>query len=324
MSTSIRAIDLFCGAGGSSYGAQKAGVDIVAGFDLWEPAIQIYKENFPQARVFHDDLRDLSTQDMCEIEKAIGNIDLILASPECTNHSRAKGAAERSEASKETAFEVIRFANVFKPKWMVIENVTEMESWNRYSDLLNSLWDLKYFVRRVILNATNFGVPQSRERLFLLCSLSGEANDVNIKQQHRQPVSSIIDDSGRYEFSLLRKQGRAENTLKSADRARAELGETTPFLLVYYGSARNGNKGWQRLDAPLGTITTLDRFAYVIPSQNGHMMRMLQPEELKLAMGFDKSFNLDIPGLTRRQKIKLMGNGVCPPVMEYIIKSLMK
>ena len=102
------------------------------------------------------------------------------------------------------------------------------------------------------------------------------------------------------------------------------MGETTPFLLVYYGSARNGNKGWQRLDAPLGTITTLDRFAYVIPSQNGHMMRMLQPEELKLAMGFDKSFNLDIPGLTRRQKIKLMGNGVCPPVMEYIIKSLMK
>ena len=51
------------------------------------------------------------------------------------------------------------------------------------------------------------------------------------------------------------------------------------------------------------------------------MMRMLQPEELKLAMGFDKSFNLDI-GLTRRQKIQLMGNGVCPPVMQAVIKGI--
>ncbi len=318
----IRTIDLFCGAGGSSFGAAKAGADIVAGFDLWEPAIQIYKENFPQAKVFHTDLRDLSSRDIGKIGTAIGNVDLILASPECTNHSRAKGAAERSEASKETAFEVIRFAKVFKPKWIIIENVIEMESWDRYKDLFNSLWELKYFVRKVILNAKDFGVPQSRERLFLLCSLSGETKDIIINPQQRQSVSSIIDNSGKYEFSYLRKKGRAVNTLKSADRAIAELGENTPFLLVYYGSARKGNKGWQPVDAPLGTITTLDRFAYVIPSQNGHMMRMLQPEELKLAMGFDKSFNLDLHELTRRQKIKLMGNGVCPPVMEHIIRSL--
>jgi DNA (cytosine-5)-methyltransferase 1 len=49
---------------------------------------------------------------------------------------------------------------------------------------------------------------------------------------------------------------------------------------------------------------------------------MLQPEELKLGMGFDDEFKLNIPGLTRRDKIKLMGNGVCPPIMCYIVRTL--
>jgi DNA (cytosine-5)-methyltransferase 1 len=50
------------------------------------------------------------------------------------------------------------------------------------------------------------------------------------------------------------------------------------------------------------------------------MMRMLQPEELKLAMGYDENFKLP-SGLSRRAKIKLMGNGVCPPVMEAVVNA---
>jgi len=59
-----KAIDLFCGAGGSSYGAQNAGVKIVAGFDLWRPAIKTFKVNFPEAKVFHDDIRKISPTDV--------------------------------------------------------------------------------------------------------------------------------------------------------------------------------------------------------------------------------------------------------------------
>jgi DNA (cytosine-5)-methyltransferase 1 len=319
----IRAIDLFSGAGGSSWGARNAGVDIIAGFEMWSLAAKTYKKNFPVARVFQNDLRKFSSSAINTIKSSLGDIDLILASPECTNHSRAKGAAERSEESKETAFEVIRFAKEFKPAWIVIENVVEFQSWERYKDLLEDLWRLNYFVKKVTLNAKDFGVPQSRERLFLLCSLSGIANEPVIKQDAIQPVSTIIDTSSKYQFSLLRKAGRAERTIQAADRAIATLGKNEPFILVYYGSGRNGNGGWQSLDEPLGTITTLDRFAYVIPGSKGHMMRMLQPEELKAAMGFSHDFKIDgIAGLTRRNRIKLMGNGVCPPVMKSIVRSL--
>jgi DNA (cytosine-5)-methyltransferase 1 len=175
----------------------------------------------------------------------------------------------------------------------------------------------------VSLNAKDFGVPQSRERLFLLCSLSGKTEEPVFRQKKIKPISSIIDNSGKYGFTPLHKAGRAENTIKSAERAIKALGSKKSFLLVYYGSARKGNSGWQTIDEPLGTITTLDRFAYVVPDTNGHMMRMLQPEELKLAMGFKPNYKLDaIDGLTRRDRIKLMGNGVCPPVMESLVRSL--
>lgn len=74
------------------------------------------------------------------------------------------------------------------------------------------------------------------------------------------------------------------------------------------------------MDSPLRTITTVDRFAYVRPSSEGHMMRMLQPEELRKAMGFPDNYNF--PDVTRREKVKLMGNAVCSPVMEAIVSSL--
>lgn len=316
----LRAIDLFCGAGGSSYGARNAGVEIAAGFDIWEPAIKTFRLNFPFAKAIEGDIRQLSPQ---SVKSQIGNIDLILASPECTNHSRAKGSAERSEESRETAFQVVRFAETFRPKWMVIENVVDMKSWNRHADLIDDLWNLDYFVKEVTLNAKDFGVPQSRERLFILCSRTGEAAQPTPEHQPERFVRDFIDVTGKYDLRPLRSKYRAEKTIEAAERAIAALGDDASFLLVYYGSARNGSGGWQRIDEPLRTITTLDRFAYVTPSYDGHLMRMLQPEELKLAMGFNPDFRLsEVDGLVRRDRIKLMGNGVCPPVMEAIVKSL--
>jgi DNA (cytosine-5)-methyltransferase 1 len=313
----IRAMDMFCGAGGSSIGAQNAGVEIIAGFDIWKPAIRTYSANFPKAKVYNADIRHLSPKTVC---KEIGGIDLLLASPECTNHSVAKGARKRDEESRMTAFEVIRFAKDFKPKWIIMENVVQMESWSQHDRLLDELWDLGYFVNQIKLDAKNFGVPQSRMRLFLLCSLSAKVDFLKPASSQYKPVSSILDFSDKYPKSLLGKQNRAKATLERAQRAIDALGPETPFILVYYGT--DGSGGWQTIDKPLRTITTLDRFAYVEPSPSGHKMRMLQPEELKLAMGYQPNFDLNIPELTRRDKVKLMGNGVCPPVMEYIVTQL--
>src|SRR5258708_3048766 len=146
---SLKTIDLFCGAGGSSYGARKAGANIVAGFDLWSTAIKAYKSNFPEAKTYEADLRTLIPE---QIKTEIGDIDLSVASRECTKHCLGKGAKERSEESKMTAFEVTRYAKVFKPRWIVIENVVEMQSWSGHPKLLEELWKLNYFVKEMELN----------------------------------------------------------------------------------------------------------------------------------------------------------------------------
>jgi DNA (cytosine-5)-methyltransferase 1 len=311
----VRTLDLFHGAGGSSHGAQAAGARIVAGIDMWDKALDCYHRNFPRVHNVNADIRDVSPQGL---RRKIGDIDLIIASPECTNHTCAKGGAERSEESRLTAFEVVRFAAEFMPEWIVLENVVHMQSWDAYPRLINDFEELGYRCRVEKLNAMDFGVPQSRRRLFLICCLSAMPDEIVPPACEAAPAGSIIDLNGRYFFSPLYSPRRAIPTIERAKRAMAELGEEEHFLIVYYGTDQSG--GWQSIDRPLRTITTLDRFAYVRPSPNGHMMRMLQPEELKLAMGFPKSFKLESG--VRRDKIRLMGNAVCPPVMKHIIESL--
>lgn len=323
----IRTMDLFCGAGGSSYGARQAGAEIVVAIDSWQTAVDTYNANFGEGKARCEDIFKLKPETLV-VE--LGKIDLILASPECTNHSKAKGNGVRCERSRETALEVVRFARIFKPRWIVIENVEEMQEWSRHQELKRELESLGYNCIEVKLNAQDFGVPQSRKRLFMLCSLFGEPEEPDKSHVETKTARDIVVAENGYGLNLLRTEKRAQATLAKADyainRMIEEGKELEPFLIVYYGSAKEGgNGGWQNLDRPLRTITTLDRFGYVVPgvTRDKDKMRMLQPEELKRAMGYGDDFKF-AKNLSRRDKIKLMGNGVCPPVMKAIVESLIK
>lgn len=311
----MRTADLFCGAGGSSWGARLAGASIVAGFDMSALAGRVYGRNFPQAQFYEGCLENLDPR---KVARQVGPIDLLLASPECTNHSPAKGAAPRCERSRETAFQVIRFAQAWKPRWVIIENVVNMRNWKRFAEFTAALEGLGYRVTKQILDSADFGVPQTRRRLFILCDRQRDPGVVKPNRSPRRSAASVIDGNGTYSYSPLRTERRATATIERAERAIAALGRREPFLLVYYGSDQAG--GWQRLERTLRTVTTLDRFAFVKPTSNGHMMRMLQVPELKAAMGMPKCFRID--GGTRRGRIRLVGNAVCPPVMRAAVRSL--
>lgn len=308
----IRTLDIFCGGGGSSFGARKAGAKIVGGIDMWDVAAATYKHNFPTAEVKTARLEDL---DLSRLRDQIGDIDLLLASPECTNHTCAKGAAPRSEESRATAMQTLRFARAFKPRWIVMENVVHMRPWSRYEELKSELRGLGYRLREVVLDAADFGVPQSRRRLFIMCDLEQEPKDIAPKKRKLRTAASILDKPGTWKTSQLFDDHRAKPTLERARNAFRVLGKEMPFLLVYYGS--DGAGGWQPLDRPLRTVTTVDRFALVEPSASGHQIRMLQVPELARAMGFTTGYRM--PKGTRRQKVHLLGNGVCPPVMQHIV-----
>ncbi len=310
----VRAIDLFAGGGGSSWGAHQAGVEVVAAFDLWELAGQSHKANFPNARFYHGRLEETNVN---KVAKEIGKIDMILASPECTNHSPAKGNKPRCEESKNTAFQVTRFAKKFKPRWIVVENVVSMRKWSRYEEFKAELESLGYYLHEQVLNSADFGVPQSRRRLFLLCDREGTPAPISTVDAKKRTASCVVDLNGAYRWTPLRTPHRADATLERAERGIKVLGRDKPFLLVYYGSDKSG--GWQKLSRPLRTITTVDRFAIVKPTRDGHMMRMLQVPELQKAMGMD---GMKFEHGSRRERIKMIGNAVCPPVMKVVVEHL--
>lgn len=315
----VRAIDLFCGIGGNSWGANKAGAEIVAGFDMWELAGKVFKDNFPEAEIYPYRLQDINLK---RIKNKLGKIDLILASPECTSHSVARGNRDPSFESQNLAYQVLRFAKEFSPRWIVIENVTHMKKWDGYKKFLLELKKL-YNTNVQSLLASQFGVPQSRRRIYIVCDREQTPPKIVPPAGLEQiNVEEILNMNGKYAYSPLRTEKRAKATLERAGRAFTALGRQEPFLLVYYGSDAAG--GWQRLSVPLRTITTVDRFALVKPGDNGdeHVMRMLQPQELKVAMGFLDDFKLERGN--RREKIHLLGNAVCPPVMKTIIETLVE
>ena len=314
----IRTFDMFCGAGGSSYGAAMAGADIVGGIDALALATEVFADNFPEANVFTGRVEEFEPRD---ILNKVGPIDLLLASPECTNHSCARGARPRSDESRETALQVVCYAKVVKPRWIIIENVIHMRPWSRYPYLLQALRDEGYRIAEHVLDAADHGVPQRRKRLFLLCDREAEPPSHIPKRRGPKPsAASILDKPGTWNRSPLDNGRRAKATLERAERGFAALGRDVPFLIVYYGS--DGAGGWQSLTAPLRTITTLDRFGLCEPSDDGPTLRMLQVPELTRAMGFND--DLILKRGSRRDKIMLLGNGVCPPAMASAVRALIR
>lgn len=311
----IHVLDIFCGAGGSSAGARLAGARVVRGIDACELATATFQDNFSNSTV---ETRWLGPFSQPSSDMREGEIDLLLASPECTNHSPARGSRRRSEKSRQTSSYVVNFARKLRPRWIVLENVVQLRNWRGYKPAVNDLRNLGYKIRAQVLDASRFGVPQTRRRLFLLCDRDGEPAEVKSRHRLLRPASDAIRLHGPWPSTPLYSDTRAEATLQRARRAIAAVGKRVPFLIVYYGS--DGAGGWQSVDRPLRTLTTLDRFGLVTWEGSEPMLRMLQVEELRRAMGFPASHSFDRG--TRRDKIRLLGNGVAPPVMKSIIETL--
>ncbi len=308
-------VDLFCGGGLGARGAVNAGMKPLVAVDLWDIACKTYKANFPSATVLNQSIEGIDPLD----HAVPGTVDLLIASPECTNHSVAKGAAPKSEKSRETALHTVQWIASLQPRWFVIENVKEMKSWTRYRELLDTLGALGYQMREEVINAADFGAPQARVRLFLIGGLNRLPPPISpIGLIDRKTVRDILDPDGIWRERLLFVDGRAANTAARARHAIKTLGSGAEFLIVYYGSG--GEKSWQSLDQPLRTITTVDRFALVRKKDNRYVIRMLQPSELARAMSLQDTHLFPVG--SRREKVKLCGNGVCAIVIEAIVERL--
>jgi len=310
--------DLFCGGGFGARGAVAAGAMPILAVDAWDIATTTYKSNFPSAEVMCSPIEELNPHNIAKKYRP----DVLLTSPECTSHSIARGAKPACERSRETAIGIIPWIEAMEPRWLIVENVNRMKKWGRHSELVTAIETYGYTVNDLLLNAADFGAPQSRKRMFLVCDREGSVVSredlISLHKRSIKPARSIIDWSEKYKSRPLYTKNRAQATIDRAERAIKTLGQGKDFIIVYYGSDYAG--GWQSLDVPLRTVTTLDRFGLVTWKSSVPYLRMLQPPELLKAMGAGSKHKLAHG--TRREMIKLCGNGVCSPVMEMIFKKI--
>jgi DNA (cytosine-5)-methyltransferase 1 len=317
----LRGVDLFSGGGGSSWGAHLAGVTMVGAVDAWDIATSVYADNFPDAKVINT---RLTIDTGPEIFGRMKKIDILIGSPECTHHSVARGAAPRCEESRRSGWYMMPFIRGMGPRWIVLENVTGMRSWHGYEDLIQALRDEGYHLQIQALDAADFGVPQNRRRLFIMGDRKRQPGKIIPPKVKLKTAASILDAPHRWPAGPAFTERRAEATVARINRGIEALGQGKDFLIVYYSTDKGG--GWQPLNRPLRTLTTLDRFGLVRWVDGKPTLRMLQVPELMRAMGFkrdpetNRSFLLNYG--SRRDQLKILGNGVCPPVMKAIIEHL--
>lgn len=172
---SLSVTDLFCGAGGSSLGAAYAGLRLRMAANHWPKAIEVHQTNFPDAA---HDCADISQVD----PRRYPRTDLLLASPECTNHSSAKGVSRKrqdpslfdspdlgAERSRATMWDVHRFVEVHRYDAVIVENVVDAHRWVYWPSWWQAWDDAGYDARVVSLNSAHTGeVPQWRDRIYVV------------------------------------------------------------------------------------------------------------------------------------------------------------
>ncbi|NKG22227.1 DNA cytosine methyltransferase [Paeniglutamicibacter sp. ANT13_2] len=178
---------MFCGAGGSSTGAQSIpGMTVKTAMNHWARAIETHNANHPETEHVCADIQVTDP-------RYIATSDILWASPECTNHSVAKGkkrisnqpdlfgdsiADESAERSRATMWDVPRFAEVHKYKLIITENVVDAAKWIMFDAWLLAMTALGYEHHIVYMNSMHAQLggapaPQSRDRMYVMFWLKG-------------------------------------------------------------------------------------------------------------------------------------------------------
>jgi DNA (cytosine-5)-methyltransferase 1 len=184
---SLTMTDMFCGAGGSSTGATSLpGISVKTALNHWDKALESHNANHPDTVHVQADIKETDP-------RYIATSDILWASPECTNHSVAKGRKritnqadlfgdtlpdEAADRSRATMWDVPRFAEVHRYRAIITENVVDAAKWIMFDAWLMAMKSLGYEHRIQYLNSMHaqhggLPAPQSRDRMYVLFWLKG-------------------------------------------------------------------------------------------------------------------------------------------------------
>ena len=196
--------DQFCGAGGSSQGARElsrsmgGGLEVKLALNHWKLAIETHNTNFP------DTLHDCTDISACD-PRRYPKTNILITSPECTNHSLAKGKKRKQredlftsldpeeERSRATMWDVPRFAEYHDYELIIVENVVDARYWVMWDAWLKAMHLLGYAHECVYFNSMHaHPTPQSRDRMYIIFWKKGnKAPDLALRPPQIMAITKI-------------------------------------------------------------------------------------------------------------------------------------
>lgn len=239
--SSLKAIDLFCGAGGLSFGFIQNGFEISLANDIDEACIKTYIHNHPSVPKENIVLGDIDDV-IDDIEKysRFKDIDVIIGGPPCQGFSIANQQRIKDDPRNILYKYFIQAVNMFRPKAFVMENVKGM---SRVAKQVNEDFkEIGYFVESHVLNAKDFSVPQNRERLIFIGTRDEQGSHKIFQDifKHKNEYTNFYLKDALYNMPKL-KASRIKNSTNSYDESGGLVMENNCKSTNNYLDLINGN-----------------------------------------------------------------------------------
>lgn len=279
----IRVADLFAGAGGMSTGCLLAAeargerVELVA-VNHWPVSVATHTANHPEARHYCAPVETLDPR----VAIPSGKLDLLIAAPECTHHSTARGGKPINDQSRASAWHILRWIELLRVETVLIENVPEFQTWGplgvnhrplktkkgeTFRAFIAALESYGYHVEHKVLNAADYGAATTRRRLFIIARRGRIAWPTQTHSKTGRPTlfgttakwraaREVIDWTLPSQSIFARKRPLRPATIRRILEGLRRFGGPAlqPFLVQLTHGGRTSD-----IESPLPTITTANR-----------------------------------------------------------------
>ena len=330
--------DLFCGAGGFSEGFEQAGFRIAWGVDNWPPALRTFKANHPKARTILHDIMSLSPG-------SLEPVDVLIGSPPCIHFSAANRGGNGDRASgMRLVRRFLTFVRELGPRYWVMENVPgllgDLDSEMTGDNIRLNSGKLSIPVRKV-LNAADYGTPQTRKRLYsgsfpiptpdhgpLACTTAPLRK---VLEMLPDPTRTSTISSGsvrdpvypRISIPVHELMDHIEDSRWALTKDELRTARRQKLFNAVYGKMTFPDD----IDRPSRTITATrtrgSRSTIVVPfgPKREPRYRTLTLRESASVQGFPLTYQFWAPSMS--VKDALVGNAVPPPVARRIAEAIL-
>lgn len=351
----IKIFSMFSGVGGFELGFQQANLQTqVVGFcEIDKYASQILETKFKGIKNYGDATKINETK--------LPNFDILVGGFPCQAFSMAGKRKGFDEARGTLFFDVARILAHKKPRNFILENVKGLLSHNKgktFETILGILSDLGYIVEWELLNSKNYGVPQSRERVYIVGHLRGQSRpkvfslrkSTEKSNQNPKELTKNIGQGQRVYstngasvsikalgggqgaktglYKIVKRNGRVKKDQQNASTltggARGDGNHSYTDWIVQptiTPSRKNKSQNGRRFkdnEEPMFTLTQNDVHGVML---NETQIRRLTPIECERLQGFPDNWT---EGLSDTQRYKCMGNAVTTNVVEWVVTQLYK